>query len=324
MFKFFRSLAQISCAAIVLVSFSGSYCFAENQPVQFIGDPKDTNFPMDAEGRVYHLGLKAGEVANRILLVGDPNRAKLVSELLDNPQDNFTYASNRGFTTYTGTKHGTPVTIMAIGMGIPMMDFAIREIRAITEGPLWIIRLGSCGTPRSDISIGTVVVANQSYGIITDYDAYYSESLSDRTSLDFFKVTQPICPDISLHNRLVGTLKKVSAGTFPVVEASDATADSFYGSQGRIDANFDDRNTVLIDEILDKYPDTGSLQMETYHMYHLAKRNERAQNKTMIRTAACAIVLAQRKSNDFLSNDLKHAMEVKAGKACLEALVDTD
>ena len=324
MFKFFllsRLLIQVSFAAIS-ITLSAPYCFAESQTVQSIGDPKDTNFPKDSEGRVYHLGLKAGEVANRILLVGDPNRAKLVSELLDNPKETFTYVSNRGFTTYTGTKNGTPVTIMAIGMGVPMMDFAIREIRAITEGPLWIIRLGSSGTPRIDISIGTVVVANQSYGIITDYDAYYSESPTDQSSLDFFKVTHPIKPDSHLHQKLVGALNKVSSGTFPVVEASDATADSFYGSQGRIDANFDDRNIFLIDQILEKYPDTGSLQMETYHMFHLAKQNERAQNKAMIRTAACAIVLAQRKSDDFLSNDLKHALEVKAGEACLRALVD--
>jgi uridine phosphorylase len=105
------------------------------------------------------------------------------------------------------------------------------------------------------------------------------------------------------------------------MEAIDATADSFYGSQGRIDSKFDDRNGQLIDQILEKYPQTGSLQMETFHLYHLAKLNSYAEKQEMIRVAACAIVLAQRKSDDFLSNALKHAIEIKAGNACLEALI---
>jgi uridine phosphorylase len=301
---------------MIFALFSLMNIQAAELETQSIGDPKGTNFPMDAEGRVYHLGLKRGEIANRILLVGDPDRAKLIRLSLDNPEESFAYASNRGFTTYTGTKHGKPVTIMAIGMGLPMMDFAIREIRAITDGPLSIIRLGSCGTPRTDIPIGTVVVADQSYGIITDYDAYHQSPQQSP-----FLITKPLHANLSLHQKLIECLKINSSDSFPVMEAIDATADSFYGSQGRIDSKFDDRNGQLIDQILEKYPQTGSLQMETFHLYHLAKLNSYAEKQEMIRVAACAIVLAQRKSDDFLSNALKHAIEIKAGNACLEALI---
>jgi len=282
-----------------------------------IGDPKGTNFPKDGEGRVYHLGLKAGELANRILLVGDPERAKLICQSFDEPESCFTYASNRGFTTYTGTKNGTPVSIMAIGMGLPMMDFAIREIRAITNGPLFIIRLGSCGTPHVDIPISTVVVAKSSFGVLTDYDAYHEGKK------DCFKITKELYPDASLHPLLVKSLHDAAEGAFPVTEAEDATADSFYGSQGRIDPEFDDRNGQLIEQFLELHPDTGSLQMETYHLFHLAKLNAYAHaNEEQIKVAACAIVLAQRKSDDFLSNERKHEIEKIAGRACLEALIN--
>lgn len=301
----------------LLLALIHTCCFFSLPATSSIGDPSGTNFPMDAEGRTYHLGLKKGEVANRILLVGDPDRAKIIFSLLDHPQETFYYSSNRGFTTYTGTKEGVPVTIMAIGMGIPMMDFAIREIRAITEGPLAIIRLGSCGTPRSDIRIGTIVAASSSFGILTDYDAYHRES----TTQDYFTITKPIQADSSLHEQLVNALKEVSNNTFPIEEATDATADSFYGSQGRIDPSFDDRNQGLIDQILACYPDTGSLQMETYHLYHLAKLNEYAVQQRLIRAAGCAMVLANRKSDEFLTNDLKHALELKSGDACLKALI---
>lgn len=299
-----------------LVTFSFSQQSLRAAETQSIGDPKGTNFPKDGEGRVYHLGLKAGELANRILLVGDPDRAKLIRDSFDSPNDCFSYASNRGFTTYTGTKNGVPVSIMAIGMGLPMMDFAIREIRAITEGPLYIIRLGSCGTPRVDIPISTVVVAKSSFGIITDYDAYHTASDS------CFKITKKLLPNDSLHELLVKSLATNAQGTFPVVEATDATADSFYGSQGRLDPEFHDQNVKLIDTFLEVHPDTGSLQMETFHLFHLAKLNAYAHDdQEMIKVAACAIVLAQRKSDDFLSNDRKHEIEKISGNACLEALV---
>jgi uridine phosphorylase len=288
---------------------------------QHIGDPVGTNFPKDAEGRVYHLGLKKGEIANRILLVGDPNRAKLIATMLDHPEKTFVYASNRGFTTYTGTKYGKPVTIMSIGMGLPMMDFAIREIRAITDGALSIVRLGSCGTPHDDITVGSLVVANDSFCITINYDAYHQKDRSKSTP-HYFNLTSPIKPDSTLHQALVATLNKESNGTFPVVEATDATADTFYGSQGRIDDKFDDRNEALIDTLMDIHPNTGSLQMETYQLFHLAKLNSyTAMASDPIYTAGCAIVLAQRKSNTFLSNECKHELEMKAGKACLEALV---
>lgn len=317
----FHSCIYFKLLLILPLLFCAQNGKAEAAETQVIGDPKGTNFPMDAEGRVYHLGLKRGEVANRILLVGDPERAKLIRESLDNPKETFHYVSNRGFTTYTGTKNGKPISIMAIGMGMPMMDFAIREIRAITDGPLYVIRLGSCGTPRSDISIGTVVVANQSYGILTDYDAYHITDPS-LSSLACFKLTKPLQPDLALHKKLVTSLTN-ALESFPVVEATDATADTFYGSQGRLDPSFDDRNASLIDQILEQHPDTASLQMETFHLYHLAKLNEYAKQK-MIHVAACAIVLAQRKSDDFLSNEVKHLIEKKAGNACLEALAECE
>ena len=312
LFKLFKR----SIFALAILTMTSSFA-----KTQSIGDPMDTNFQKDAEGRVYHLGLKKGEIANNILVVGDPDRAKLIVTMLDDPKNVFSYASNRGFTTYTGTKKGKPVTIMAIGMGFPMMDFAVREIRAITDGPLSIIRLGSCGTPDDNISIGTLVVAKESYCITTNYDAYHQKTGSESV-LDYFNLTTPIKPDTSLHQSLVKALEKESHGSFPVVEAADATADSFYSSQGRIDRNFDDKNEKLIDAIMELHPLTGSLQMETYHLFHLAKLNEFAKGDAPIRVAACAIVLAQRKADAFLSNELKHELEIKAGNACLEAFFD--
>jgi uridine phosphorylase len=70
----------------------------------------DPNFPVDGEGRSMHLQVKKGELANRILTVGDVGRARKFTKFLD--ADSWTtYTSSRGFTTFTGTYHGVPVYV---------------------------------------------------------------------------------------------------------------------------------------------------------------------------------------------------------------------
>jgi len=59
--------------------------------------------PMDDEGRIYHVGVKHGEVAQRVLTVGDYERAQLIASTLDRVV--FHKMSSRGFETYTGFKN---------------------------------------------------------------------------------------------------------------------------------------------------------------------------------------------------------------------------
>jgi len=251
-----------------------------------------------------------------IICVGDPNRAELLSTLLDSSTPIFCKESNRGFKTYTGTYKGKRMSIMAIGMGIPMADFFVREVRYITEGPLAVIRLGTCGTPREDINIGTLALASQSVCVTTNYNSYSRDHSENGRALDHFTVSKPCYADSTLTNLLKNHLASTVVD-FPVVIGLDITADSFYSSQGRVDANFDDRNATLIDELITNHPQCVSLQMETFHLLHLARLSF-----GKIYVAACAIVLAQRRSNAFLDNKSKHNLELLAGKACLNSLFD--
>ena len=78
----------------------------------------NANFPRDAEGRVYHISVKHGDVANRVLTVGDHVRARRIAKLLDSEEECghpiFEKSSQRGFLTITGRYKGVPVTIMAM------------------------------------------------------------------------------------------------------------------------------------------------------------------------------------------------------------------
>jgi len=262
---------------------------------------------MDEEGRVYHLALKKGELANRILCVGDPQRALLLSSLLETV--NLTKESNRGFTVYTGTYGGVPLSIVSIGMGLAMVDFFIREGRQILDGPMYVIRLGTCGTTSRDIKSGSMVVANEAICIQADYEAQLK-------GVDLpFRFTKPITGDPNICSQLTAALKASLPEKFPTYVALDITADTFYAAQGRRDPNFRDKNERLMDYISENYPNAGSFQMETYGLFHLA-----ALCTKPVYTGACAIVLAQRQNNQFLDFETKHFLEKAGGKACLEVL----
>jgi len=74
-----------------------------------------------------------------------------------------------------------------------------------------------------------------------------------------------------------------------VHEGMNATADFFYASQGRFDPNFDDKNQNLLEQVLNKYPDVKSIEMESYHLLDLAQ-----QCKSPIKATAVAIIRSHR------------------------------
>jgi uridine phosphorylase len=268
---------------------------------------QDANFPRDPEGRVYHLGVKRGEVANRILSVGDASRAKMLSLMLDNPT-NLLIISNRGFTVYTGTFQKVPITIIATGMGVAMVDFLVRECRAVVDGTMCIIRYGTCGTPAPTIKVGSVVVSDSSILVRRNPDHWTNESIPP------YDISLPVPADPVLTDALFSRI--VSQTT--TYKGCNATADSFYSSQGRTDPGFNDHNAELVDQLVAKYPQLCTLEMETFQLMHLAHC---ARNKN-IRATAAVMVLAQRRSNEFLDNDRKHALEALGGRACLDTLAN--
>ena len=124
-----------------------------------VANSVDPNRPIDAEGRVHHLQVSAAEVAPRILSVGDVGRAERIARLLDEGT-HARVVSSRGFVTHTGTFEGTRVSIIATGMGTAMMDFVVREARAVVAGPMAILRFGTAGGLRHTAA-GTIAVASK-------------------------------------------------------------------------------------------------------------------------------------------------------------------
>ena len=101
-----------------------------------------------------HNNAKMGDFAKTVLMPGDPLRAKFIAEtFLTEPR----LVNNvRGVQGYTGTYKGVPVSVMASGMGIPSIAIYSHELYT-QYGVENIIRVGSAGATRADLSLGSVV-----------------------------------------------------------------------------------------------------------------------------------------------------------------------
>ncbi len=137
---------------------------------------KPSDLPL-RDGRVYHLDLKPEELAKDILLVGDPERASLISkEFLKEIQvERF----NRGLRCVTGivSETGQRISIITHGMGTPSMEIVLNELTALNEidfttmkrkarfDPLTLIRVGTTGGVQKETALGTLIITDYIVGL---------------------------------------------------------------------------------------------------------------------------------------------------------------
>ena len=109
-----------------------------------------------------HIAARDGEIADRILLPGDPLRAKYIAEtFLD---DAVCYTDIRNILGYTGTYKGVRLSVQGTGMGIPSISIYATELMR-DYGVKKLIRVGTCGAMRKDIKLRDVIIAQ---GATTD------------------------------------------------------------------------------------------------------------------------------------------------------------
>ena len=109
-----------------------------------------------------HIEAKIGEIAERVLLPGDPLRAKYIAETF--LEDAVCYNNVRGMLGYTGTYKGKKVSVQGTGMGMPSASIYIHEL--INDYKVnKLIRIGTCGALQKDVKIRDVIIAQ---GATTD------------------------------------------------------------------------------------------------------------------------------------------------------------
>jgi purine-nucleoside phosphorylase, family 1 (deoD) len=113
-----------------------------------------------------HIGAQLGEIAETVIMAGDPLRAKFMAEnFLENPVQ---FNNVRGMLGFTGTYKGKRVSVMGHGMGIPSIGIYTYELYNFYDVKT-IIRVGSAGSINMDLHVGDLVIAqgactNSNYG----------------------------------------------------------------------------------------------------------------------------------------------------------------
>ncbi|MRH44760.1 purine-nucleoside phosphorylase [Aquibacillus halophilus] len=106
-----------------------------------------------------HIGAKTGDIADKILLPGDPLRAKYIAE---NFLENVTcYNEVRGMYGYTGTYKGEKVSVQGTGMGVPSISIYVNELIQSYDVQK-LIRVGTCGAIQKDVQVRDVILASTS------------------------------------------------------------------------------------------------------------------------------------------------------------------
>ena len=198
---------------------------------------------LNPDGSIYHLHLKPENLAENILVVGDPGRVPEVSKYFDRIE--FTM-QNREIVTHTGAVGKKRITVMSTGMGTDNLDIVINELDALVNIDLQrretlsehtslnIIRMGTSGALQADIQPGDLVVS--AYGMGLDGLLYFysgSEQVMNKPLADAF------IAHTSWNHNLPGVYAVASSKHLlenlgkGLNHGITLTAPGFYGPQGR-------------------------------------------------------------------------------------------
>ncbi len=189
-----------------------------------------------------HISAAKGDIAETVLLPGDPYRAKWAAEtFLDNPK---LVNEVRGMFGFTGTYKGNPVTIHGSGMGMPSLSIYANEL--ITEyGAKTLIRIGSCGAMQEDIKVRDVIIGMT------------ATTLSTPSRGIFKDINFAPCADFGLLEKAVAAARAKDTATH---------VGNIYSS----DVFYDERPDL--NEIMIRHGILG-VEMEAAELYNLAARH---------------------------------------------------
>ncbi|MDQ2674376.1 MAG: nucleoside phosphorylase [Chloroflexota bacterium] len=250
--------------------------------------------------RQYHIALERGELAEYILLVGDPGRVAKVSSRWDDVE---VERSNREITTATGTFRDMRISCMSTGMGTDNVEIVLAEVMEITDQPT-LVRIGSSGALQPEIGLGDLIVSTGAVRLENTTDFY----------------VHPGFPAVA-HRDVVWALEAAChQGGHPYHVGLTATASGFYAPQGRQMRTLPVRYPELADEL--RRQRVANLEMESSALFVLA-------HLAGLRSGTICAAYAQRTDGTFLEGAAKEAAEARcidAGLAGIHLLwqVDTD
>ena len=128
---------------------------------------------INEDGSVFHLHVRPEQLADKVILVGDPGRVNMVASHFDSKECDI---QSREFHTITGTYKGKRITALSTGIGCDNIDITVNELDALanidfnerTEKPehrtLTLVRIGTCGGLQPEAPLGTFIASVKSIG----------------------------------------------------------------------------------------------------------------------------------------------------------------
>ena len=248
--------------------------------------------------RQYHIDLKRGELAEHVLLVGDPGRVAKVSSRWDAVE---LERSNREITTATGTYRGMRISCMSTGMGPDNVEIVLAEVMEITDAATFV-RIGSSGALQPEIGLGDLIVSTGAVRLENTTDFY----------------VHPGFPAVA-HRHVVWALEQACRDLgYPHHVGLTATASGFYAPQGRAMRTLPVRYPELAEEL--RRQRVANLEMESSALFVLA-------HLAGLRSGTICAAYAQRTDGTFLEGAAKEAAEARcidAGLAGIHLLWQVD
>ena len=199
---------------------------------------------LNSEGAIYHLNLHPDQIADDIILVGDPARVGEIAAFFDKIE---VKRQNREMVTNTGYFNGKRITVLSTGMGTDNLDIVMNELDALanidlkTRMPkekhhtLNLIRLGTCGALQPEIEVGDSYVATR-YALGLDGLIYFyrkNEEVNEIAMRDAFIKQMDYPKELPLPYVVEGSIELFNRLAQGYYQGMTATAPGFYGPQGR-------------------------------------------------------------------------------------------
>ena len=257
-----------------------------------VESPTDRRIAIPKGERQYHIGLGPGDLAEYILLPGDPDRTGRIATRFESIELEHRH---REFATVTGRYRGQRMSVVSTGIGTDNVEITVAEILAITERPTFV-RVGSCGALQPEMGLGDLVITT---------GAVRLESTTSYFVHDGY-------PAVADYEAVVALVEAADRLGHRYHTGLTATAPGFFGAQGR-----------PIPQLPIRYPDLAedmarqrvmNFEMEASALLVLA-------SLARCRAGVVCAVYANRTTGEFVEGSTKDAAEAACVETGLEALL---
>lgn len=278
---------------------------------------------INSRGAIYHLDVRPEELAENIIVVGDPGRVERVSAHFDKIEHKL---SHREFNTHTGYIGNTRFSVISTGIGPDNIDIVFNELDALVNidfntreiksklTKLNIVRFGTSGSLQADIPVDSFVASTHGIGLDNLLNFYsYEKDNTDKAITDAFISHTGLDSSTTNPYTFAGSEHLLQKFGYGYHKGITVTCPGFFGPQGRV-LRLKLRNPQLVDK-LTHFSFTNhritNFEMETSAIYGLGKLMGHE-------CMSINVIIANRVSKEFSKNS-EAAVENMIKKS-LEAL----